>query len=445
MQKDYDYIIVGGGLCGLVLAKALVAKNKRVLVLEQGGFLNRLGTVIKAVGFYDRYGLAGSNEGVPIYRAFGVGGTSIISCGNAVEFSDSEYNRIGVDLKSEIPEAKKESFVREQGLTVGRASQKIMDSANQLGYPMHPMPKFNLKEKCASCGKCYLGCPYNSKWTARECLKEIGDRSNFRLVTGVRVENAIISSGKVTGVSAVDGRGKQENFFARKVILSAGGIGTPIILQNSGIEAGDNLFVDLFNVTYGPTKEFDQSKELTMSVVCGHFHQEEGFVLSPFVDNYYSLFFCTDYPHSLNSLRINRLMGIMTKIADDSIGTVHRDGKISKTPTKSDLRKLKKGSEVAKEILIKCGVKPQDIFFTRPRGAHPGGTAGIGRVVNSRLESKIPNLYVCDASVLPFAPGLPPMLALIALSKWFAKNILEPKTIGEIRDRGILEKDSLTV
>lgn len=56
-------------------------------------------------------------------------------------------------------------------------------------------------------------------------------------------------------------------------------------------------------------------------------------------------------------------------------------------------------------------------------GAHPGGTAAIGEAVNKNLETKIKGLFVCDASVLPTSPGLPPILAIIALSKRFARKL----------------------
>lgn len=76
---------------------------------------------------------------------------------------------------------------------------------------------------------------------------------------------------------------------------------------------------------------------------------------------------------------------------------------------------------IAKEILIKAGVDPKSIIITSPRGAHPGGTAPIGITVDKNHETKIKNLFVADASVLPEAPGLPPILTIIALSKRLAK------------------------
>ena len=424
MKNNYDYIIVGAGLCGLVLAEELSKKNKKVLILEKGGFVNRLGTIFWAPFFYDKWALATSKQGVTVYRFIGVGGTSVVSCGNAVEFTDEEYSRIGINFKEYLPEARKYSCVKQEGLSVGPASARIMKEANLLGHDMRPMPKFSIAGRCPSCGNCVLGCGYESKWTSKECLKNI-NKENVELITGFNIEKVLSKDGHVIGVEGRNGLLGGRQFLAPRVILSAGGIGTPVILQNSGIEAGSNLFFDIFNVTYGISKDYNQRNEMTMSVVCDKYHKSDGFVMAPYVDCCVAFIPGVNLRYMFNTFKIGKMMGIMTKIADDSVGRVHANGAIDKSPTVNDLHKLNKGSKLATEILIKCGVDSKSIFVGKLRGAHPGGTAGIGRVVDNKLETKLKDLYVCDASVLPFAPGLPPMLSLIAMTKWFGKNILE--------------------
>ena len=69
------------------------------------------------------------------------------------------------------------------------------------------------------------------------------------------------------------------------------------------------------------------------------------------------------------------------------------------------------------------GVEPSSITSTPIRGAHPGGTAAIGKVVDKNLETCIKGLFIADASVIPQAPGRPPILTILALAKRLSKNI----------------------
>jgi choline dehydrogenase-like flavoprotein len=71
--------------------------------------------------------------------------------------------------------------------------------------------------------------------------------------------------------------------------------------------------------------------------------------------------------------------------------------------------------------LTAAGCDPHSLVTTRTQGAHPGGTAAIGKVVDTDLQTRVQNLFVCDASVLPAAPGLPPILTIAALAKRLAK------------------------
>jgi choline dehydrogenase-like flavoprotein len=117
------------------------------------------------------------------------------------------------------------------------------------------------------------------------------------------------------------------------------------------------------------------------------------------------------------------LVGLMVKTKDDSNGTVYQNGSFSKPVTENDKKRLIEGSELSKEILKKTGVKSKDIFVSKIQGAHPIGTAAIGKVVDNSFQTKMKNLYVCDASILPESPGLPPILTILALAKNFSKHL----------------------
>lgn len=425
MKLDTDIVIVGSGVGGASVAKELAIRGRKVLIVEKGHFfpLDKIGSDLYAIRFYDKYGLwSKSKEGVFYYRAIMVGGTSVVSCGNGVRALEDELRNLGIDLAEEFVEVEKELDIKPvPDRFLGRGTRRIMEAAGKLGFNMEPMPKFINFERCISCGNCVLGCQSDAKWTSLQYLKQAQDRG-ASLLTGINITNVLTSNGKIIGLEGYNQKKERIKILANIVVLAAGAIGTPIILQNSGVKAGEKLFLDLFNVTIGLTKDIGLTGELVMAAV----NHNRGFILSTFIDCPSAL--VSTVPVSLRrNLKINaqrkHMLGIMVKIKDDCLGRVHKDGTIKKTITSDDLSKLNKGVSIAKEILIDAGADFKTIMTTKIRGAHPGGTASIAEVVNKNLETEIKGLFICDASILPTSPGLPPIVTIIALSKMFAKRL----------------------
>jgi len=422
-----DIVIVGSGAGGATLAKELSKKGKKVLVLEKGRSVKKIGSEKAIFDFFtkDRQGIWNkSKEGVIAYRTMLLGGTTVFSCGNGVRSLEKEFREMGIDLSKEFEETEREMGVKPlDNKLIGKGTRRIMDAAGELGFKMKPMPKFINSEKCVSCGNCTLGCRVGAKWTPLEYLEQ-AENNGATILPNVTVKEVLISDGRTKGVRGVVPRG-EITVFAKIVILAAGGIGTPIILQNSGIkEAGNGYFVDLFNVTYGTTKEtINFQKEVTMGAVNHEHYESDGFILSPFIDPRLSFVAGISSSRVRDAFRRKRMLGIMVKINDEAKGKVNKDGTVKKTVTPSDLDKLEKGASISKAILKKAGIDPKSIVTTRPRGAHPGGTAAIGSVVDKNQETRIKGLFVSDASVLPIAPGLPPIVTIIALSKRLANRI----------------------
>jgi len=84
---------------------------------------------------------------------------------------------------------------------------------------------------------------------------------------------------------------------------------------------------------------------------------------------------------------------------------------------------ISEGASIAGSILEEAGAKPLSFVSTPLRGAHLGGTAKIGVSVDKNLETEISGIYVADASVLPTAPGAPPILTIVALAKYVSRII----------------------
>ena len=47
-----------------------------------------------------------------------------------------------------------------------------------------------------------------------------------------------------------------------------------------------------------------------------------------------------------------------------------------------------------------------------------------GTFVIAWSQTEVEGLYVCDASVIPESPGVPLVLILVSLAKWFSKRLL---------------------
>lgn len=425
MNIKVDIVVIGSGAGGASVAKELAKQGRDVLVLEKGKLVKKVGTQIEAMKCYDFFGLRRSIEGFYVYSAIMGGGTTNVSCGNGMPVLSEELKSLGIDLTREFEETEKEMGVEPiSEKLIGKGSRLIMDIGNKMGLDMRPMPKCVNARKCNSCGLCMLGCKRGAKWTTMDYVKQMHDFGG-RIFYDTDVRRIAIKGDKAVGVIAVRG-GKIVRIHADLVVLAAGALASPLILLNSGIEdAGKSLFVDFLNVTCGVLEDrrINPAKEITMSVASTKYLKDKGFLLSPFM--FPPIGMATLIPklklHKL--IQYGRILGVMTKMKDDNEGEVLADGRFHKKPTEKDKKILNEGAEISKEILRRAGVRERNIFVLMPSGAHPGGSNPIGKVVDTSLKTKIKNLYVCDASVLPVSSGAPPIVTIVSLGKRLAKII----------------------
>jgi choline dehydrogenase-like flavoprotein len=146
-------------------------------------------------------------------------------------------------------------------------------------------------------------------------------------------------------------------------------------------------------------------------------HIGRNFVLAP----HYSMFIGENVPEGIGT---GDILSIMVKIPDDTLGRVV-NGEVIKENTTKDIRFLSEGAATAGAILTAAGVDPSTFTSTHLRASHPGGTAAIGEIVDTDLKTEVEGLYVGDASVIPKAPGAPPIIAILALAKRLSKHIIK--------------------
>ncbi|WP_407431698.1 GMC family oxidoreductase N-terminal domain-containing protein [Methanobrevibacter sp.] len=430
----YDVIVIGTGAGGSTVAKDLALNEKKVLILEKGRRQNDGSYVkhMKTKKIYLKNNL--SNEDKINYEFLTlpleltnieeIGGTTTSSIGNACFscsgcYSNSimqQFEDKNLDIFEELLEASGELNVKYFPKKLwGHSTQLIAKAGQELGYIVEPMPKFINFEKCKLCGKCVNGCLFGAKWDGTQFINEALEYG-AELIEDINVFEILHENNNVVGVVGINSNNEKKIFKSKIVILSAGALNTPIILKNSGIEnVGNQIFFDIFTTIGGYLKDANLKNELMMGVKA-----EFGpYFLSP----HYSMQLLPLMNKKAIEATEKDVIGLMLKFADTCIGTIDKDGNIEKTLSKVDVDLIKEGYEKAINILLEMGVPKESIVETSLKGAHPGGTAAIGEVVDNNFETEIKGLYVCDASVIPEAPGRPPILTIVAIAKKVAKIV----------------------
>ena len=357
--QQFDAIIVGSGPGGATVARELTRRNKRVLILEWGGNAPIKGTVLQtiAMGGIPFKNVLLTKQLLAMVRGTTTGGSSIFYYGTAFDPPFNMLKKQGVDIADEIDEARNELPIAPLAdHLIGPMAKRMMASARELGYDWQKLPKFVYQDKCrAECWRCNYGCPYGAKWNARMFVEE-AVRNGAVLINGVKVTRVIIENNKATGVNYTE-RGVARKAFAPIVILSAGGIGSPIILRETGIKrAGYDYFFDPLIVVMGAVDHIKGGKEIPMAT--GIHMAEEGYVMTDMtVPSALYRGFAAEVFRFHQMFSHSKTLSIMVKAKDGLSGRLTNRGGVIKPLTKNDKKKLMKGYSRAKEILINAGAK----------------------------------------------------------------------------------------
>lgn len=419
-------IVVGSGAGGATVARELQGAFD-VTVLEAGRAFRPLGMGLSTIERIKRAGLLlDEREMSLVFRALrvrktadmvlvngvGLGGTTTICTGNAARM-DMDLRALGIDLDDAFAEIHREIPISTAHRERWRPpTRELFAICAGMGLDPQPMPKMGDAARCTGCGRCVLGCPRGAKWDSRRFLADARVRG-ARVETGCRVERVVIEGGRARGVVAR--RGWRRAFLpADLVVLAAGGLGTPAILERSGLPCAPRLFVDPVLCLATRVEGARQCREIPMPFVV----RREGYILSPYFD-YLSFLFNRSWRGPARDT-----LGLMIKLADTPAGRVTRRG-VEKTLTPADRERLRGAVAEGQEILRRVGAREEEIVLGTLNAGHPGGALPLtAREAETLHHAHLPaNLYVADATLLPAAEGLPPILTIVALAKAIARRI----------------------
>jgi choline dehydrogenase-like flavoprotein len=264
---EFDYIVVGAGSAGCVLANRLSADPaSRVLVLEAGGTDNWIWFHIP-VGYLfaignprsdwcfrtePEPGLNGRALNYP--RGKALGGSSAINAmiymrGQAADYDhwrqlgltgwgwedvlplfkrhedhflgESEHHAVGGEWRIEFPRVK------------WALLEAVRAAAAEAGIPK--IDDFNCGDNEGSC-YFHVNQKRGRRWSAaRGFLKPVLYRQNLRVETGVLVERVLFDGRRATGVAYRQNGATHAAKARGEVVLAAGAIGSPQILMLSGV------------------------------------------------------------------------------------------------------------------------------------------------------------------------------------------------------------------
>lgn len=487
-----DFVIVGSGPGGATAARVLSEAGFELIILEEGGAVdpqairNDTWSAFRNHWRDQSLQVAQGKAFWPILQGCSVGGTTTINGaiihrlppeihhnwqqeGRLSEhFKLSEFERIFDQLDNELHVQPVREEIR------GNNNRLFAKGANALGWKNNIIQRN--EADCQGTGRCSQVCPSKAKQSMDRTFLPYATARGTRLYSHARVARVEEKNGRATGVSGhyfnpvTRSKGRAFSFQARHgVLLAAGVVHTPVIMQNSGLRRASHLIGERFMGHPGTSilARFPDEVGMFRGATQGHesthyWHEGMKFEVvgvSPAVAAARLPGFGASLFQRLNDLPRTAHWGL--QIRAEAVGKV-RAGRFGMRPsirysfTRADVAKMKLALSRLVELAFAAGAEsvvpgvyglpaeisspdamralhdlPDDPRLFHGICAHLFGTASMGGtaqtgVVDHNGESfALSGLFVVDASVLPTNMGVNPQHTICAFSWLIAEELRE--------------------
>lgn len=391
---ETEVCVVGSGAAGGVVAAALAARGRRVVVLEEGPHLEREDFNRREADSFRRLyfdlGMrpALGNVFLPIIQGRCLGGSTTVNQGVALRAPDhvleewrDRYGLDGFGPSDLAPHY--EAVERVLGVTpvpdgmVNPNNDALRRGLAALGLPGRVFPRN--APTCAGCGVCIFGCPTDAKRSTLVTYLPEAAGHGADVLPSTRAERVIFEGTKAVGVEAAlldpdpDGRGAPRGTLtirAQAVVVSAGPLSTPMLLERSGLKdrlphLGRRLRLHPSAMILARFPRAIRGWEgVPMSIYCDAFEERDGYVLEGIFAHPAQISMLLpglgmDHKHLMADYP--RYAGLIVQVHDESEGrvTAGAGGKplarYSLNP--ADMERLRKGIRKALEIYFAAGAE----------------------------------------------------------------------------------------
>lgn len=460
MENTYDFIIIGSGASGGVLAHNLNKAGAKCLLVEAGKFF-RKETFPKTEADYTSQlfwggGIEFDASGKMAYlRAKCVGGTTIVNQCLLDRFDEvafSEWRLLsGIDYFSEEQMSnyydKIESNLSLQEINpknFNRNTKVFIAGCEKNNYGWSPLRRGQSDCKLDEgndCIGCLGGCHRDSKQSTLVAFIQKAEKEGLEIVSELIIQNIehFKDHVKVHGIK----NNEKVTLTARKLILAGGAFGTTKIMLNSGFKEklpalGLNFASHPQFMSFGI---FDEEIDAHKGAFQGVKSKDSNFRKMGFkLENVFAppISIAMLYPgvgkeHQKFMKNYRKLACIEVAIRDEATGemTVDKNGRliIKKSLTSQDKKRRDKGLDAVNNVFNSMGAKEivQSPYYF---GLHLMGGCVIGNnadksVVNENFQvHNHENIYISDSSVFPSAPGINPALTIMTLSQKLSETLV---------------------
>jgi len=483
LETAADVVVVGSGPAGSTAAQVASTAGARVVVVEEGPWLQpadfHLSAFASMSGYYRGMGstVALGPAPIPYLQGRMVGGSSPINgaiCWRLPRSVHAEWCAADPGLHDALPwnEIEAATDAVEKRLRVapteptvaGRKNLLMAKGAEALGLEHRPIRR-NV-DGCRGLGRCMQGCPGGHKTSVDRTILADALADGTSLLSSVEAVEILRDGQRAVGiVGRAAGGGRVAIRASRAVVLAASAVQTPVLLLRNGLRhgpVGENFQghpgVSLAGRFAAPVRMWEgatQGHEVTGLRHEGLKFEVLGFDLTVLAARLEGV--GRDFARAIAEMAHWLDWGVAVRA--EACGRVRRVlGRtvVTYAPTPHDVRRFRRGLRIMGEMMFAAGAEevapgvrgfaprvrdPRAMAALEENGSDQAGayTAALTHMFGTcRMGSDpatsvvrpdfrhhaIESLYVADSSVFPSNTGVNPQISIMAMATLCARRVV---------------------